>query len=64
MANEDCVMTLGDVDMKISAGTDVANILDEFVILDYGEVTRDAGSDERFIKNICLIKTLLVFISV
>ena len=64
MADENCVMTLSDVDVIISAGTDVANITNGFVILDYGEVTRDAGSDERFIKNVCLIDTLLVFVSV
>ena len=64
MADENCVMTLRDVDVIISAGTDVANITNGFVILDYGEVTCDTGSDERFIKNVCLIDTLLVFVSV
>ena len=64
VTNEDGIVSLSDVDMIISARTYVAYILYGFIIFDYRNITRNAGSNECFIKDVCLIETLLVLVGV
>ena len=64
MTNEDGIVSLSDVDMIISARTYVAYILYGFIIFDYRNITRNTGNNECFIKDVCLIETLLVLVGV